>query len=181
MSVAESDKRRAEQRKEEFRHYGRLAGHGAALVKAYRDRDYAVVATARSIKPTKDDQILRARRHYRSEDGERAISQGCPVRTHRYIITMPACSLPSHSRIYRADYAAVLASTSPGFFHIHAARHRRDGRAAERHVVQITTSLIEQRELNVRSVLASLTKGGLSAATKSLAIGMQSSASDVNR
>ena len=38
------------------------------------------------------------------------------------------------------------------------------------HVVQITTSLIEHANSHVPSVLASLTKGGLSAATKSLAI-----------
>jgi hypothetical protein len=38
------------------------------------------------------------------------------------------------------------------------------------HVVQITTSLIENANSHVPSVLASLTKGGLSAATKSLAI-----------
>src|SRR5712672_858258 len=37
---------------------GASQGIGAALVKGYRDRDYAVVATARSIKPTTDDQIL---------------------------------------------------------------------------------------------------------------------------
>ena len=38
------------------------------------------------------------------------------------------------------------------------------------HVVQISTSLIDQANSNVPSVLASLTKGGLNAATKSLAI-----------
>jgi NAD(P)-dependent dehydrogenase (short-subunit alcohol dehydrogenase family) len=38
------------------------------------------------------------------------------------------------------------------------------------HIVQITTSLIDQANSNVPSVLASLTKGGLNAATKSLAI-----------
>ena len=37
------------------------------------------------------------------------------------------------------------------------------------HVVQITTSLVDHANSNVPSVLASLTKGGLSAATKSLA------------
>jgi hypothetical protein len=31
---------------------------GAALVATYRDRDYGVVATARSTRPTKDDQVL---------------------------------------------------------------------------------------------------------------------------
>jgi NAD(P)-dependent dehydrogenase (short-subunit alcohol dehydrogenase family) len=38
------------------------------------------------------------------------------------------------------------------------------------HIVQITTSLVDHANSNVPSVLASLTKGGLSAATKSLAI-----------
>ena len=38
------------------------------------------------------------------------------------------------------------------------------------HVVQVTTSLVDQANSNVPSVLASLTKGGLNAATKSLAI-----------
>jgi NAD(P)-dependent dehydrogenase (short-subunit alcohol dehydrogenase family) len=38
------------------------------------------------------------------------------------------------------------------------------------HVVQITTSLVEHANSDVPSVLASLTKGGLNAATKSLAI-----------
>src|SRR6267143_1390800 len=38
------------------------------------------------------------------------------------------------------------------------------------HIVQVTTSLIDHANSNVPSVLASLTKGGLNAATKSLAI-----------
>src|SRR5205814_434968 len=38
------------------------------------------------------------------------------------------------------------------------------------HIVQITTSLIEHANSHVPSVLASLTKGGLDAATRSLAI-----------
>jgi NAD(P)-dependent dehydrogenase (short-subunit alcohol dehydrogenase family) len=38
------------------------------------------------------------------------------------------------------------------------------------HVVQVTTSLVDHANSNVPSVLASLTKGGLQSATKSLAI-----------
>ena len=46
---------------------GASQGIGAALVKAYRDRNYRVVATARSIKPSNDDDVLaRRRRHRRS-------------------------------------------------------------------------------------------------------------------
>src|SRR5208282_529595 len=41
---------------------------------------------------------------------------------------------------------------------------------ASGHVVQITTSLVDNADARVPSVLASLTKGSLNAATKSLAI-----------
>jgi len=37
---------------------GASRGIGAALVKAYRDSNYRVVATARSIKPSRDPNIL---------------------------------------------------------------------------------------------------------------------------
>ena len=37
---------------------GASQGMGAALVEAYRDRGYGVVATARSIRLSNDDQIL---------------------------------------------------------------------------------------------------------------------------
>src|SRR5438309_12032381 len=37
---------------------GASQGIGAALVRAYRDRNYRVVATARSIRPSDDEQVL---------------------------------------------------------------------------------------------------------------------------
>src|ERR1700731_3760235 len=37
---------------------GASQGIGAALVNAYRDRNYRVVATARSLKPSNDDEVL---------------------------------------------------------------------------------------------------------------------------
>jgi len=65
-----------------------------------------------------------------------------------------------------ASYASPVLMTVDGTKLVIAEMEkRRSG-----HVVQITTSLIEHANSNVPSVLASLTKGGLSAATKSLAI-----------
>jgi NAD(P)-dependent dehydrogenase (short-subunit alcohol dehydrogenase family) len=56
---------------------GALQGIGAALVEAYRDRDYGVVATARSIRPTNDDQILVVPGDITDrKTAERAISEG---------------------------------------------------------------------------------------------------------
>jgi len=40
------------------RHHRCIAGFGAGLVKAYRDRNYRVIANSRSIKPSKDSDVL---------------------------------------------------------------------------------------------------------------------------
>jgi NAD(P)-dependent dehydrogenase (short-subunit alcohol dehydrogenase family) len=69
-----------------------------------------------------------------------------------------------------ADYAAMLGVNVAGFFRITQlaiAEMEKQGRG---HVVQISTSLVDHAVSGVPSVLASLTKGGLNAATKSLAI-----------
>src|SRR5262245_17000796 len=56
---------------------GASQGIGAALVKAYRDRGYGVVATARSIRPTNDDEILVVPGDISDrKTAERAISEG---------------------------------------------------------------------------------------------------------
>jgi len=69
-----------------------------------------------------------------------------------------------------ADYAAILGVNLTGFFHITQLAIAEMERHGSGHIVQITTSLIDHASSNVPSVLASLTKGGLAAATKSLAI-----------
>jgi NAD(P)-dependent dehydrogenase (short-subunit alcohol dehydrogenase family) len=69
-----------------------------------------------------------------------------------------------------ADYAAILGVNLAGFFHmtqLAVAEMEKQGRG---HIVQVTTSLIDHAIAGVPSLLASLTKGGLNAATKSLAI-----------
>ena len=69
------------------------------------------------------------------------------------------------------DYVAVTGVNLRGFFSVSrsaiAAMLTRDGGG---HVVNISTSLVDHANSQVPSVLASLTKGGLNAATKSLAI-----------
>ena len=68
------------------------------------------------------------------------------------------------------DFASILATNLGGFFRVTkrvAAEMLKQGSG---HIVQITTSLTDHANSSIPSVLASLTKGGLSAATKSLAI-----------
>ena len=71
---------------------------------------------------------------------------------------------------HRRILAAVMGVNVAGFFRITQlaiAEMEKQGRG---HVVQVSTTLVDQANSNVPSVLASLTKGGLNAATKSLAI-----------
>ncbi len=64
----------------------------------------------------------------------------------------------------------MLATNLNGFFYITRRVAKEMVKQGSGHIVQITTSLVDHANSNVPSVLASLTKGGLAAATKSLAI-----------
>src|SRR5450631_3101355 len=69
------------------------------------------------------------------------------------------------------DYEFLVGVNLTGFFtttQLAIAQMLRQGDGG--HVVQVTTSLVDHANSNVPSVLASLTKGGLQSATKSLAI-----------
>jgi NAD(P)-dependent dehydrogenase (short-subunit alcohol dehydrogenase family) len=68
------------------------------------------------------------------------------------------------------DYAAVLNVNVNGFFHITQLAIAEMEKNKSGHVLQISTSLVDHAISGVPSVLASLTKGGLNAATRSLAI-----------
>src|SRR5260221_6594796 len=152
---------------------GASQGMGAALIKAYRDRDYGVVATARSIRPTNDDQILAVPGDITDrKTSERAISEGLARfgRIDTLINNAGVFVAKPFTRYTEADYAAVLGVNLTGFFHITQLAIAEMEKRHSGHIVQITTSLIEHANSNVPSVLASLTKGGLSAVTKSLAI-----------
>jgi NAD(P)-dependent dehydrogenase (short-subunit alcohol dehydrogenase family) len=152
---------------------GASQGIGAALVEAYRACDYAVIATARSIKPSGDDQILAVPGDIIDRrTAQRAISEGIARfgRVDTLINNGGVFVAKPFTQYTEAEYATVLGVNLTGFFHITQLAVAEMERRKSGHVVQITTSLIEHANSNVPSVLASLTKGGLSAATKSLAI-----------
>jgi NAD(P)-dependent dehydrogenase (short-subunit alcohol dehydrogenase family) len=152
---------------------GASQGIGAALVKAYRDRNYRVVATARSMKPSSDTDVLVVSGDIADRNtAERAISEGMArfgridtlVNNAGIFIARP------FTQYTEADYAAMVAVNLTGFFHITQLAVAEMEKQGSGHVVQITTSLVDYAIAGVPSVLASLTKGGLAAATRSLAI-----------
>jgi NAD(P)-dependent dehydrogenase (short-subunit alcohol dehydrogenase family) len=69
-----------------------------------------------------------------------------------------------------ADYAAILGVNVTGFFHMTQLAIAEMEKQGSGHIVQITASLVDHAISGVPAVLAVLTKGGLNAVTKSLAI-----------
>jgi len=152
---------------------GASQGIGAALVKAYRDRNYRVVATARSVKPSHDDDILVVPGDIADrKTAERAISEGVAQfgRIDTLVNNAGIFIAKPFTQYTEADYAAILGVNLTGFFNITQLAIAEMEKQGSGHVVQITTSLVDNAIAGVPSVLASLTKGGLNAATKSLAI-----------
>jgi NAD(P)-dependent dehydrogenase (short-subunit alcohol dehydrogenase family) len=132
-----------------------------------------VVATARSIEPWRDDEVLAVSGDITDrKTAERAISEGV-IRFGRIDTLVNNAGIfiaKPFTQYTEADFAAIVGVNVAGFFHITQLAIAEMEKRRSGHVVQITTSLVDHAIAGVPSVLASLTKGGLAAATKSLAI-----------
>jgi NAD(P)-dependent dehydrogenase (short-subunit alcohol dehydrogenase family) len=153
---------------------GASQGIGAALVAAYQGLGFAVVANSRSITPASSDSLETVAGDIGDPlVAERIVGQAIErfgridtlVNNAGVFIAKPFTDYTSE------DYAAVKRTNVDGFFHITQAVV---GQLLEQgeggHVVSVTTTLLESASSSVPSVLASLSKGGIAAATKSLAI-----------
>ncbi|MBR0796260.1 SDR family oxidoreductase [Bradyrhizobium jicamae] len=162
---------------------GASQGIGEALVRAYRDRNYRVVANSRSIRPSSDPDILAVAGDVTdSATAERIVSQAleCFGRVDTLVNNAGIFVAKPFTEYTDEDYANMLGINLDGFFQVtrraaKAMLKRRSG-----HIVQITSSLDEHAVSSVPSALAALTKGGLNAATKSLAIEYASKGIRVN-
>jgi NAD(P)-dependent dehydrogenase (short-subunit alcohol dehydrogenase family) len=152
---------------------GASQGMGAEMVKAFRERDYRVVATARSIKPSDDANVLTVAGDIADTDtARRVISEGVARfgRIDTLVNNAGIFIAKPFTKYTTEDYAAITAVNLSGFFYITQLAIAEMEKNSSGHVVSITTSLTDHAINGVPSVLASLTKGGLNAATKSLAI-----------
>ena len=152
---------------------GASQGIGAALVKAYRDRNYRVIATARSIKPSDDDDVVSVAGDIAERStAARAIAEGVKRfgRIDTLINNAGIFIAKPFTAYTEADYAAITGVNTAGFFHATQLALAEMEKQGSGHVVQVTTSLVDHANAGVPPVLASLTKGGLNGATKSLAI-----------
>jgi len=152
---------------------GASQGIGAALVAAYRERGWAVVANARTIKPSADEGVLAVAGDIGDREvAARVISQGIARfgRIDTLVNNAGIFIAKPFTQYTPEDFLAVLNTNLAGFFHISQFAIADMEKRNAGHVVSITTSLVGNANSNVPSVLASLTKGGVDAATRSLAI-----------
>ena len=152
---------------------GASRGIGAALAKAYRERDYRVVSVAQSIEPSTDPDIATVAGDIADwRTAERAIGEAV-ARFGRVdtLVNNAGIFIAKPFTQYTADdYAAMLGVNLSGFFRITQLAVAEMEKSGGGHIVQITTTLAEHALSSGPALLASLTKGGLNAATKSLAI-----------
>jgi NAD(P)-dependent dehydrogenase (short-subunit alcohol dehydrogenase family) len=152
---------------------GGSQGIGASLVGAYRRQGWSVVATARTMKPAEDPDVLTVEGDITDPATADRIISGALERFGRIdtLVNNAGVYLSKPFTDYTAaDYALVTGVNLGGFFwltqRVIAEMLKRYGG----HVVNISATLAEVANSGVPEVLAALTKGGLAAATRSLAV-----------
>ena len=152
---------------------GGSQGIGAALVAGYRGRGWAVLASARTIKPSEDPAVLTVQGDIAEPATADRIIAAALERFGRIdtLVNNAGVFISKPFTDYTAaDYATVVGVNLTGFFWLTqraiAEMLTRNGG----HVVNVSTTLAEVANSGTPAVLTALTKGGLAAATRSLAI-----------
>ncbi|WP_436533205.1 SDR family NAD(P)-dependent oxidoreductase [Actinoplanes sp. HUAS TT8] len=151
---------------------GASQGIGAATVAAYRKLGWNVVATSRTIRPSDDPGILVVPGDIADPAvGARVIEAGLTTFGRiDTVINNAGIFVAKPFTDYTADdYDAVTGVNLRGFVSITQPAVAAMLTQGGGHVVSITTTLAEHALSSVPSSFASLTKGGLNAATKALA------------
>ncbi|AGA11489.1 SDR family oxidoreductase [Sinorhizobium meliloti] len=162
---------------------GASQGIGAGLVRAYRDRNYRVVATSRSIKPSADPDIHTVAGDIsKPETADRIVREGIERfgRIDSLVNNAGVFLAKPFVEMTQEDYDHNLGVNVAGFFHITQRAAAEMLKQGSGHIVSITTSLVDQPMVGMPSALASLTKGGLNAVTRSLAMEFSRSGVRVN-
>jgi NAD(P)-dependent dehydrogenase (short-subunit alcohol dehydrogenase family) len=152
---------------------GAFEGIGAGLVAGYRGRGWAVAATARIIKPSEDPEVLTVEGDIADPATAEKITGAALDRFGRIdtLVNNAGVFIAKPFTDYTAaDYAKVVEVNLTGFFWV---TQRAIAEMAVRyggHVVNVSATLAKVADSGPPAVLAALAKGGLAAATRSLAV-----------
>jgi len=152
---------------------GASQGIGAGLVAGYRGLGFGVVATSRSIAPSGDEQVLAIPGDIRDRVTGHQVLAAAKERFGR------VDTLVNNAGVFVAkpfieytqeDFDVVTGTNVAGLFHITQVVLAELLSQQSGHIVNITAALVDQPLASVPAGLAAVTKGGLNALTKSLAI-----------
>jgi NAD(P)-dependent dehydrogenase (short-subunit alcohol dehydrogenase family) len=152
---------------------GGSQGIGAGLVSGYRGHGWAVVASARTISPSEDPDLLTVAGDITDPATADRIADAALDRFGRIdtLVNNAGVYISKPFTDYTAaDYARITGVNLAGFFWL---TRRVIAEMATRyggHVVNVSATLAEVASSAEPSALTALTKGGLAAATRSLAI-----------
>jgi NAD(P)-dependent dehydrogenase (short-subunit alcohol dehydrogenase family) len=152
---------------------GGSQGIGAGIVDGYRQRGWSVVTAARNIKPSSDPGVHTVAGDLSDPATARRIVDEAQQSFGRIdtLINNAGLYISKPFTDYTADdYATIVGVNLTGFFRLTQLTIAQMLARGGGHVVNITTTLVDFADSNAPSVLTSLTKGGLAAATRSLAV-----------
>ncbi|TVZ00726.1 SDR family oxidoreductase [Trebonia kvetii] len=152
---------------------GGSQGIGASLVAAYRGQGWSVVTSARAMKPAADPGVFAIEGDIADPVTAERIVSGAIERFGRIdtLINNAGVYVSKPFTDYTAeDYAQVVGVNINGFFWLTQRAIAEMLRRRGGHVVNISATIAERPSSGEPSVLTALTKGGLAAATRSLAV-----------
>jgi NAD(P)-dependent dehydrogenase (short-subunit alcohol dehydrogenase family) len=152
---------------------GGSQGIGAGLVDGYRRRGWAVVASARTMKPATEPDLVTVEGDIAEPATAQRIVEAALERFGQ------VDTLVNNAGVYiskpftdytAADYALITSVNLAGFFWLTQLVIAQMLRRRRGHVVNISATIADRADSATPAVLTALTKGGLAAATRSLAV-----------
>jgi NAD(P)-dependent dehydrogenase (short-subunit alcohol dehydrogenase family) len=152
---------------------GGSQGIGAALVAGYRQQGWAVVATARAMNPAEDPDVLTVDADI-SEPSAADRIIGAALGRFGHVDTLvnnAGVFISKPFTDYTAgDYATIVGVNLTGFFWLTQRAIAEMLGRGRGHVVNISATVADYSDSKAPSALTALTKGGLAAVTRSLAV-----------
>jgi NAD(P)-dependent dehydrogenase (short-subunit alcohol dehydrogenase family) len=151
---------------------GASQGIGAGIVAGFAAAGYAIVGTALSVEQSPTPDVLMVPGDIAQAETAEIVVQQALDRFGRID------TLVNNAGIYIGkpftdctldDYVAITSVNLTGFFHMTQRAIVQMVAQGGGHIVNVSTSLVQHADVREPSALASLTKGGLEAATRSLA------------
>jgi NAD(P)-dependent dehydrogenase (short-subunit alcohol dehydrogenase family) len=152
---------------------GASQGIGAGVVAGFRRAGYAVVGNSRSIGSVDESDYVTVQGDIAEAGTARRAVDRALDRFGRIdsLINVAGIFISKPFSDYTADdYTRITAVNLAGFFYITQAAIQHMAAQGNGHVVNISTSIVDRPSSEQPSALVALTKGGLAAVTRSLAI-----------